>query len=128
MKPHDRQGQFEEELREAMRREDAPAGFAERVLVRAREPQTQGPWWRSWFAGANVHALRYAAAVVLIVAVIAGSLEYRRYEREQREGQAAKQQLMLALRIASRKLQYAQAKVNRAGAQQDGPAQTEERE
>lgn len=56
--------------------------------------------------------MRWAAAAALAGALLAGGIQYRRVQRERAEGEAAKQQLMLALRIASSKLQLAKAKVN----------------
>lgn len=125
MRSHER---LEDELREALRREEAPAGFAERVLANARVAAVRDAWWRKWISTGNVRALRYATAVVLLIAAVGGTVEYRRYEEEQRQGELAKQQLMLALRIAGRKLQYAQAKVNRAGAEQSIPTVKQEEE
>ena len=115
MRPEDQR--LEEGLRHALRREEPSPGFAERVLANVRVMKAREPWWRRWTFGVKVHALRYATAVVLVLAVVLGTLGYRRHERERREGELAKQQVLLALRIASRKLQYAQAKVSRAGGQ-----------
>jgi len=112
-----RQDGLEERLREALRREEAPAGFAERVLAKARALELSEPWWRRWMRVLPVGAMRYATAVVLILVVVLGTLGYRRREQEKREGEFARQQLLLALRIASKKLQYAQAKVSRTGEQ-----------
>jgi hypothetical protein len=41
-----------------------------------------------------------------------GTVHYRNQRREHARGEAAKQQLMLALRIAGSKLQLARSKVN----------------
>jgi hypothetical protein len=113
MTPHDG---LDEELRQALRREEAPPGFAERVLAGVRRQEATEPWWRRW-TRLHVVALRYATALVLVVAVVIGTWEYQRYRQERREGEAARQQVLLALRITSRKLQYAQAKVSEAGRQ-----------
>jgi hypothetical protein len=53
---------------------------------------------------------RWAAAAVLAVAV-AGGVWYRAEQRRQAEGEAAKRQVLLSLRIAGAKLQHVQAKV-----------------
>lgn len=126
MTPHDA---MDEELRQALRREEAPAGFAERVLAGVRQRQAMEPatpWWRRWMR-VHVVALRYATTLILMMAVAIGAWEYRRYEQERREGEAARQQVLLALRIASRKLQYAHTKVSEAGRQGNTGEGNEER-
>ena len=125
MTPHDG---MDEQLRDALRREEAPPGFAERVLAAAWQQQAMRPsvaYWPAWIRRHIVPV--YATALVLIVAVVMGAWEYRRYEQERREGEAARQQVLLALRIASRKLQYAQTKVNAAGRQGNTAQGNEER-
>jgi len=112
MTGHDR---LEEELRQALRREEAPADFAERVLAQVRAQAAPEPSWPRLMRGLRAGALRYATVAVLVVATIVSAIEYKRHEQERRQGELARQQLMLALRIASGKLQYAQAKVNRTG-------------
>lgn len=89
---------FDDELRDALQRKDPPPGLEARVLARIRAEQarqTQRPRWRAF------------AALAATLAVVAGGLEYRRYE----EGMRAKQELMLALGIAGNKLHGAQKKV-----------------
>ncbi len=120
MTPYDR---FDEELRSALRREDAPPNFAERVLARTAQQTAPPTLWDRILRATQLPALRFAAAALLCVAVVGGSLEYRHREQEKRAGEAAKQQLMLALRITGAKLQYVQAKVNQTGSQQFGPEQ-----
>jgi hypothetical protein len=116
MNGHDRlHDALEHELRQALRREEAPAGFAERVLAKAQAQATPESWWQRWVRGLQAGALRYATVAVLVVATVVGAVEYKRHEQDRRQGEFARQQLMLALRIASGKLQYAQAKVNRTG-------------
>ena len=73
---------LENELRRALAREEAPEGFAERVIARsARVPSGA----RRWLA---------AAAMVVVAAGAAGAWrEHQGYER--------KREVMLALRLAS---------------------------
>ncbi|MGA3040907.1 MAG: hypothetical protein ABSF54_09000 [Bryobacteraceae bacterium] len=91
---------LEDELRSALRRREPSPDFTERVLARVaaqlvrRQPRVSQPWVR-WVAG-------IAAALLLS----AGGLEYRHYRGEQ-----AKDQLLLAVRIAGSKLNKAQRKV-----------------
>lgn len=88
---------LDDELRSALRREEPSPDFADRVLARvAATParRVSRPWVR-WVAP-------LAAALVLA----AGGLEYRQYQ-----GERAKTQVLLALRIAGSKLNKAQKKV-----------------
>ena len=94
---------FDEELREALQRRQPPAGFAERVLARipGAAPQRQKPSFRwQWLAA--------AAAAVLILTV--GLAFYRQHLRRI-EGEKAKDQVMLALRVTGSKLRGVQERV-----------------
>ena len=104
----------DKELKGALRRRGPPGGFTERVLARiAAEDAAQSvPQRESWLRFFTQSLVRWAAAAALAGALIAGGIQYRRVQRERAEGEAAKRQLMLALRIAGRKLQLAKAKVN----------------
>jgi hypothetical protein len=96
---------LEKDLRAAFARRDPPPGFAGRVLQRvAAEQERRRAGWRQWFAPAT---MRWAMAGGLAVAVMgAGLAEYR-----QRQGEMAKERVVLALQIAGSKLNYAQRKV-----------------
>lgn len=95
---------LEEELKDILRREDAPSGFGWRVMSRIqREGENRRA--RRRFAPAWV----VACLLVSVVLPFAG-VEYRR-EQQRKEGQVAKQQVVLALQIASSKLNYAHRKV-----------------
>jgi hypothetical protein len=95
---------LEEQLKKALQRVEPPAGFAERVLARAagekREKKVHSRAWLAWF---GVSGLRWAAAYALCVALATSGIVYHR--EQQRKGEKAKEQLMLALRITSSKLQ-----------------------
>lgn len=82
---------LEDELRAALRRTEPPADFTARVLA-ARPAVKQWPRW--------VAAL--AASILLAV----GTFEYRQYQ-----GERAKSQVMLAVRIAASKLNKAQKRI-----------------
>jgi hypothetical protein len=56
--------------------------------------------------------VRWGAVATVTVCLVIGSIYYRNLQRQRAEGEAAKQQLMLALRIAGSKLQLAKEKVN----------------
>ena len=55
--------------------------------------------------------MRWATAGVVACALLVAGLEYRHERHLRAEGEAAKQQLVLALRIAGAKLYVAQEKV-----------------
>jgi hypothetical protein len=97
---------LEEELRNAMRREEPPEGFAGRVLARVQEPKQSA--WTGFFASST---LRWVLTGVMCLALAVAGIEYKRAQDERARGEAAKQQLMLALRITADKLQLAQEKV-----------------
>jgi hypothetical protein len=101
---------MDDELRNALRREEAPDGFADRVLHRAARGRTQQ-------RPTNRSLVRWAAAAV-IVASVAGGVQYRTVQQEREErirGEAAKEQVVQALRIAGSKLQLVQAKIKEMG-------------
>jgi hypothetical protein len=103
---------FEDAVREALRREDPGPDFTGRVLVQAATASASKPW--SWLRLASAFRpvrVRWAAAGALAcILLAAGGVTY--HERQTRiEGEAARQQLVLALRIAGTKLNWARAKV-----------------
>jgi hypothetical protein len=88
---------FENDLRQAMRRVPAPEGFAERVMARLNEPRRESrpaPRWR-------------AIAATLLLATILGSWGVHQ-TIERRRGERAREQVLLALRIAGTQLARAQ--------------------
>jgi hypothetical protein len=111
---------FEDELKNAVRRQEPPRGFADRVLARAAEIGSRNVdqvWRDLWpkifdqpLAPANV--LRWATVTVLAAGLVVGGVHFRSVQRERAQGEAAKQRLLLALRIAGRKLQLAKARVD----------------
>jgi hypothetical protein len=96
---------LERQLREAFGRVEAPAGFSERVLARAAKEDASTPQPRAWLRWFGTGGLRWAAACALCVSLATSGILYH-YERE-KQGERAKQELMLALRITSSKLQIA---------------------
>ena len=95
---------LEDELKQALRRQNPPAGFAERVIERAGPAQVRlriepKRRWRVVWPGMGLAAA--AAAVALSVAV-----DYRHRQEEE-----AGRQAILALRIASEKLNMARDRI-----------------
>ena len=134
---------IEHELKNALRRREAPAGFADRVFARAAEHgagRTKPAWrdaWRRAFAwlfpsGMLVRWAAVAAvSAALIIGAVAEGFHYRNVQRERARGEAAKERLLLALRIAGSKLQLAKTRVDQINsdpANQDQNTNQQERE
>jgi anti-sigma-K factor RskA len=102
--------EFEQQLKQAMARRDPPPGFVSRVLARAAQEESWGAatrgtgWWK------RAVAWRLAAALTCISLAVSAGWMYRQHEREIR-GEAAKKQLLLAVRIAGTKLQHAHRRI-----------------
>jgi len=108
---------LEDELKNALRRLEPPEDFAERTLLKISEANEALP--RARFRFFPMRAPRWAFAVIaLLLLAVAGAGAYRQaaLEEERRRGEEAKEQLMLALRIAAGKLQIVQARVHQADA------------
>jgi hypothetical protein len=96
---------FEDQLRESLQPGDVPPGFANRVLARLPEgypPQRSLPVLR--------RVAIWAAALVICVGGVTG-LEISKTREERVQGEKARQELMLALRITGTKLNQAQSRV-----------------
>lgn len=102
---------LEQELRRALRPEEPPPDFAARVAAAAEaEAARRASRW-NWL---RFPAVRWAAAAACLLVLAAGIAVEQRRQRELRDrGEAAKEQVMLALKIAGAKLHVAQAKVTR---------------
>lgn len=103
----------EDDLRAALRRKDPGEPFTERVMAHVLQPPARvaeasrtgsrlGELWHSlWLRP----ALTGAVAAMLILGGSLGFLHYRNVQRW-REGEAAKRQVLLALRITNAKLNH----------------------
>lgn len=96
---------LERELQRALSRKDAPAGFAERVLARVAPPRRRS--WTLWIPAA------VAACVLLAAGVV--------HQREVDQGEEAKRQLLTALEITAKTIQFAESKVQRLDALEQRP-------
>ena len=101
---------LERDLRQALQRKQPSPGFTARVL--ANLPKEKSNPWTHWL---HTPALAWATVAVLFVVFGAGSLAYYHHRQELVRGRAARQQLMLALRITGAKLQLAQQRVQAIG-------------
>jgi len=111
---------FDDDLRSSLRRKEPSPDFAQRVLARiqaAEKPKA------SWLEGL-VFALRHrrlprtAMAAAALALVFFAGVRYRRQERLKAEGEVAKERLLVALRIAGTKLNFALKEAQRI----NGPA------
>ncbi len=103
---------LDDELRNALRREDPGPEFTRKVLARVSRERANRTWWQALASPFSAPRLRWATAGVMAGALLLLSgLEYRREQRIRAEGEAAKRQLVLAMRIAGSKLHLAQLKV-----------------
>ncbi len=116
---------FEDELKHALRREEPSPDFTDRVMARIANLQRQEKsrektnWRRKLMEFFQPPRMKWAmAGAMACVLIIAAFGVYRSHENEQRrlaeiaEGERAKEQVMLAMRITSAKLNVAQKKVS----------------
>ena len=126
---------LDKELKQALRRHEPSPDFAERVMARVAE-QLPAPrvdvrnaetWWQRLAGFFEIPQLKWAAVGALACLLLSvGVIRYRAHQRRQAEqfaleqaaaeveGQRAKSQVMLALQIASAKLNVAQRKLQQS--------------
>lgn len=102
---------LEDELRNALRRKQPSEGFTERVLERAAQSKPGSSWFHIFIG----HSVRWALAGSMCLILMAAWFGYRQFHEEQLKGEAAKAQLLQALRITADKLELAQIKVQQHG-------------
>jgi hypothetical protein len=105
----DELNEFEEELRQALERRPAPPGLKRKIMERRAARNTR----RSWFGVPHVGMGMKVAATLLMIAILGGGgLEWRaKKAEEQRKGEAARQQVLTALRITGHTLDKVQARL-----------------
>ena len=96
---------MDSDLRRALGRVEPPAGFADRVLQRAKSTPVAPKQPKAAKAG------RWAIAATL-VAAIGGGVYYRAGEQRRAEGEDAKRKVLMSLNIAGTKLHAVEVKVN----------------
>ena len=118
---------FDEELKLAFRREEPSPDFTDQVMARIAELQSQEKprektdWLKRLVEFFQPPQMKWAmAGAMAVLLLIAGFGVYRGRENERRrlaeiaEGERAKEQVMLAMRITSAKLNAVHKKVNEA--------------
>lgn len=104
---------FDNELRSAMRREEAPLGFEARLMARLAAEQRRESVLARWLKLPLLPLptmSRWAFMAMLCLVVVAG-VQYERDRQERIEGQAAKVKLMQALRVTGSQLQAVRERV-----------------
>ncbi len=88
--------ELERELRQAFKRQQAPLSLKRKIMARsssAAKPQSHAVLWQR------------LAATLALAAVLSGAAVLHHRE-EQRKGEAARQQVLTALRITNRALEH----------------------
>ena len=96
---------FEEELKKALERRQPPADFTARVLERVAGQSPPKPVLQHWHV-----RLRPVFAIAALLLLLLTGFFYR-YQHRLAQGQAAKQQLLVALRIAGTELQQTSSRI-----------------
>jgi hypothetical protein len=104
--------QLEDELKSALGRREPAGDFTRRMMRRIAQPAPRS-WFEELATLLRPPRLQWVAASVVILVVPFAALEYRQQRQVRAQGQVAKQQLMLAMRIAGTELHHAQQKVQR---------------
>ncbi|MGH9769305.1 MAG: anti-sigma factor [Blastocatellia bacterium] len=115
---------FDDELKQALCREEPSPDFTDRVMARIAElqkqekPREKTDWLRKLAEFFQPPRMKWAmAGAMAVVLLIVGFGVQRSRENERQrlaeiaEGERAKEQVLLAMRIASAKLNVAQKKV-----------------
>jgi hypothetical protein len=131
---------FDDELKRALRREEPSPDFTDRVMARLAElqkrekPKEKADWLRrlteffqppqmKWTRRAPQMKWAMAGAMAVLMVIAGFGVHYRRENERRRlaeiaEGERAKEQVMLAMRIAGAKLNVAQKKVRETAGQE----------
>jgi len=93
--------ELEQQLREAFARRPAPPSLKRKLMEKRRARQPRGP----------VVLWRRLAASLALAAVLGGAVEWRHQQEERRQGEAARQQVLTALRITGHALNQMNAQL-----------------
>lgn len=107
---------LDRQLKRALRRESPAPGLAQRVLERIERESEQSrfmhvPSETQW----TRRGWRAIAASILLTAFVGGWAAHEAAERRREEGERARDQVLIALRIAGSKVRYAQQEVRAIG-------------
>lgn len=94
---------LEEHLRKALRRQETPEGFAERVL--AAVPVQRHGRSRAWYS---------AVAAAVVIALLFGGMEWRR--EQQAHARETEREVVFALALAMQKFEHVNARLQQSAA------------
>ncbi|WP_263355640.1 hypothetical protein [Acidicapsa ligni] len=94
--------EFEQKLRFALQHRAAPVGMKQRVLALARERRQKRHGWQ-WM-------MQRVTASLVLAAMVGGALVYHQVD-ERHKGEAAREQVMLALKITNKTLNRVNARL-----------------
>ena len=95
---------FERELQQAFERRPAPPGLKRKLIERRR-------WSRAQRTHSHIVLWQRLAASVVLAGILGGALAWRHAD-EVRRGEAARQQVLTALRITNHALNEVNARLN----------------
>lgn len=119
---------LENELRSALSREEPSPDFTDRVMARIQslpakteqEKREKIDWLSKIIAIFEPFQLKWAMAAALAILMLFTGLSLHRYRENQRmlaeiaEGERARQQVLLAMKLTSEKLNFAHRKVQQS--------------
>lgn len=112
---------IDHELREALRRKQAPADLADRVLARINNGGAQAPRQTGARSAAGSHpVLRWLAAAAVLAVAAGGAERYYTQQRQAAEAARVQEEIRIALQITSDTLAVVQSKLSQ-------PAENESR-
>lgn len=93
--------EFEQELRQAFVRRPAPPSLKRKLMARRADQR------RTRQRQSHIQIWQRLAASLLLVALLGGAAQWLRHDRQQRrQGEAARQQVLTALRITGHALDH----------------------
>jgi len=104
---------FEKQLARALARQEPAADFTARTMAAVKGVKSRPAVWKRWLSHYRIRTLRLAPALMALLLVGSGAY-FERHQRVER-GEAAKRQLMTAMRIAGEKLYTTEQRVITAG-------------
>ncbi len=95
---------LEKQLAQALKHEDPPADFTAKVMARVAKESKPVTWLQFLWLPAQRAALAGGLAAVMLVAASGGVIYHQRQAAERRRAEAARDQLLTALRITGTQL------------------------
>jgi hypothetical protein len=104
--------EFERELQQALERRPAPPGLKRRLMAQ-RDANASRKGWHAWLSRAGYgRGWATATAALLLLAMAGGGVRWELDRRqEERRGEAAREQVLTALRITGYALNQVQTRL-----------------